>query len=85
MEPYRPYVDQLVIKLMKEYPGIEALNKEIKAKLLAIPTLDVVINGKRSPLMVAATTTTASLAKCFTGEQRKIDYPEIWPDYEQPL
>ena len=77
MEPYRPYVDQLVIKLMKEYPGIEALNKEIKAKLLAIPTLDVVINGKRSPLMVAATTTTASLAKCFTGEQRKIDYPEI--------
>jgi len=77
MEPYRPYVDQLVIKLMKEYPGIEVLNKEIKAKLLAIPTLDVVINGKRSPLMVAATTTTASLAKCFTGEQRKIDYPEI--------
>lgn len=77
MEPYRPYVDQLVIKLMKEYPGTETLNREIKAKLLTIPTLDVVINGKRSPLMIAATTTTASLAKCLTGEQRKIDYPEI--------
>lgn len=77
MEPYRPFVDQLVLKLMKEYPGVEELTKEIKAKLLTIPTLDVVINRKRSPLMVAATLTTASLAKCFTGEIRKIDYPEI--------
>lgn len=77
MEPYRPYVDQLVLKLMKEYPGVEELTKEIKAKLLTIPTLDVMINRKRSPLMVATTLTTASLAKCFTGEIRKIDYPEI--------
>ena len=77
MEPYRPFVDQLVLKLMKEYPGVEELTKEIKAKLLTIPTLDVVINRKRSPLMVATTLTTASLAKCFTGEIRKIDYPEI--------
>ncbi len=77
MEPYRPFVDQLVIQLMKDYPNEELLTKEIKAKLLTIPTLDVTINGKRSPLMVAATTTTASLAKCFTGELRKIDYPEI--------
>lgn len=77
MEPYRPYVDQLVLKLMKEYPGVEELTKEVKAKLLTIPTLDVMINRKRSPLMVAATLTTASLAKCFTGEIRKIDYPEI--------
>lgn len=77
MEPYRPYVDQLVLNLMKEYPGVEELTKEIKAKLLTIPTLDVVINRKRSPLMVATTLTTASLAKCFAGEIRKIDYPEI--------
>jgi len=77
MEPYRPYVDQLVLNLMKEFPGVEELTKVIKAKLLTIPTLDVVINRKRSPLMVATTLTTASLAKCFTGEIRKIDYPEI--------
>ena len=77
MEPYRPYVDQLVLNLMKEYPGVEELTKEIKAKLLTIPTLDVVINRKRSPLMVATTLTAASLAKCFTGEIRKIDYPEL--------
>lgn len=74
MEPYRPYVDKLVIDIMKRYPE-EELTRDIKAELLSIPTLDVVVKGKRSPLMVAASQTTASLAKCFEGEMRKIDYP----------
>lgn len=53
------------------------LTKEIKAKLLGIPVLDVVINGQRSPLMVAVGFTTASLAKCYLGESRKITYPKF--------
>ena len=99
MEPYRPYVDKLVIEIVdsanltskgftlsetltKVAPPLEpdawlTLTKELKAKLLIIPTLDVVIEGKRSPLMIAAQQTTASLYKCFTGELRKISYPEI--------
>ena len=77
MEPYRPYVDELVYKLVKNR-GLptDGLTREWKAELLAIPTLDVVISGKRSPLMVAAGQTTASLYKCFSGELRKIAYPE---------
>lgn len=51
------------------------LSKEIKAKLLSIPVLDVKINGQRSPLMIAVGFTTASLAKCYLGESRKITYP----------
>lgn len=39
--------------------------------------LDVVISGKRSPLMIAAQQTTASLYKCFSGELRHISYPEM--------
>lgn len=76
MEPYRPYVDELVYSIVKD-KGINNLDlsKEIKALLLSIPTLDVVIGGKRSPLMVAVTQTTASLYKCFTGELRRIAYP----------
>lgn len=76
MEPYRPYVDELVYSIVKD-KGINNLDlsKEIKAQLLSIPTLDVVIGGKRSPLMVAVTQTTASLYKCFTGELRRIAYP----------
>lgn len=77
MEPYRPYVDRLVLYIIEQY-GIDIeLSKDIKAELLSIPTIDVVINGKRSPLMVAAAQTTASLFKCFSGELRKIAYPEL--------
>lgn len=76
MEPYRPYVDELVFAIIKEQ-GVDnlQLTTTLKAQLLSIPTLDVVIGGKRSPLMVAATQTTASLYKCFSGELRRIAYP----------
>ena len=77
MEPYRPYVDRLVYTITEQY-GVEIeLSRDIKAELLSIPTLDVVIGGKRSPLMVAVGQTTASLYKCFSGELRKIAYPEM--------
>ena len=77
MEPYRPYVDELVYKIVVSGVDYNTLNRELKAELLTIPTLDVVINGKRSPLMIAVGQTTASLYKCFNGELRKICYPEI--------
>lgn len=77
MEPYRPYVDRLVMEIFDKYPDCSELTKELKAELLRIPVLDVVINGKRSPLMVAASTTTSSLQKCYSGEIRKIAYPTM--------
>lgn len=77
MEPYRPYVDALVCQLVADGHITEELTVELKRELLQIPTLDVVINGKRSPLMVAVGQTTASLYRCFSGEQRKIVYPEM--------
>lgn len=78
MEPYRPYVDELVYGLIKQ-KGLphEELTKEWKAAMLAVPTLEVKVLGKRSPLMVAVAQTTASLYKCFNGELRKIIYPEL--------
>lgn len=77
MEPYRPYVDELVIKIIRKQKDYTELTKELKAELLVIPVLDVIIEGKRSPLMIAATQTTASLYKCFSGELRKISYPQM--------
>lgn len=77
MEPYRPYVDQLVIKIMKSGLEYSTLSKDVKFQLLGIPTLDVKIEGKYSPLMIAASQTAASLSRCFSGELRKIAYPEI--------
>ena len=77
MEPYRPFVDKLVYEIMSDGNPCPQLTKEIKTRLLGIPVLDVDIDGHRSPLIVAATTTTASLYKCFSGISRKVLYPEL--------
>lgn len=79
MEPYRPFVDKLVCKIVdnKELYGDFELTKEIKAVLLTIPVLDIKISGQKSPLMVGVSQTTASLYKCFEGSLRKMIYPEF--------
>lgn len=74
MEPYRPYVDRLVLEIIAE-DGNLSLTQSAKLRLLSIPVLDVEIDGHTSPLLVAVSTTTASLAKCFGGDLRKIVYP----------
>ena len=76
MEPYRPYVDILVFQIIKENKA-SVLDNEMKSRLLSIPTLNVTIGGSNSPLMVAVTTTTSSLAKCFNGESRQVKYPSM--------
>lgn len=77
MEPYRPYVDRLVLDIIKTYGHETELSVEIKRRLLTIPTIDVEINGLRRPLMIATSLTTSSLNKCFSGESRQILYPDL--------
>lgn len=86
MEPYRPFVDKLVVEIASQNDGFTStetiavkldLGKDIKSKLLSIPVLDVMINGQRSPLMIAVGITTASVAKCYLGEGRRILYPSF--------
>ena len=77
MEPYRPFVDKVVIEIMQSSADISEITKEHKAQLLNIPVLDVIVNNKRSPLMIAVQQTTASLAQCYMGEVRKIKYPSF--------
>lgn len=76
MEPYRPYVDELVARYTDENGFPTKLTNEVKKVLLNIPVQDVIINGQRSPLMLAAGQTAASLYRCFSGESRKVAYPE---------
>lgn len=77
MEPYRPYADQVVYELVRLKGINDEIAKEIKTELLLIPALDVMMDGEKSPLMVATQRTAVSLVKCFTGEQRKLLYPEF--------
>ena len=76
MEPYRPYVDKIVFDTLQENPDAE-ITSDVKIKLLNIPVMEVCISGRRSPLMVAVSYTTSSLVKCFSGESRRVAYPEM--------
>lgn len=75
MEPYRPYVDQIACELDEKYPFTTILEKEHKAELLQLMTVDVKIGENKRPLMIALSQTTASLARCFAGETRNVVYP----------
>ncbi|MDR1553016.1 MAG: type II CRISPR-associated endonuclease Cas1 [Prevotellaceae bacterium] len=77
MEPYRPFVDKLIVEIVDSGINFHELSKEIKIKILNIPVIDVIINEQHSPLMIAASQTTASLAKCYLGESRRIAYPSF--------
>lgn len=77
MEPYRPFVDLMVMNWLERNPNDEELTKEAKAYFLQIATRDVRIENQNRPLLVAVTQTTASLYKCYSGEKRLISYPEF--------
>jgi CRISPR-associated protein Cas1 len=77
MEPYRPYVDLVVYQIVRNNGQYLDMSPSMKKSLLEVPAIDVIIDGKKSPLMNAVQRTTASLAKCFEGNSRKILYPVI--------
>ena len=76
MEPYRPFVDMKVLEMWHSGGEISDISSGQKRELLGITTLDVMINGHRSPMMLAIQTTAQSVQKCFAGEARKIIYPD---------
>lgn len=75
MEPYRPFVDDMILTFIRDGEDFTELTSSIKKQLLTIPVMDVWIENQKRPLMIAAQRTTSSLAKCFAGKQRKIIYP----------
>lgn len=75
MEPYRPYVDRKVYDWIAQ-EGLEAsLSTAAKQYFLTLAHEDVTIAGKMSPLLSAASTTTAALYKCLARQKRTLIYP----------
>ena len=75
MEPYRPYVDEVAYSLYDR--GLTELNKDTKAALLHVLACDANMGKVVRPLQIALTFTTASLAKFFAGEVKKLSLPII--------
>ena len=77
MEPYRAVVDLLVYDLYSKYPDMDVLGKEIKAEILHILSADVQMKDNLRPLMIALTHTSASLAACFKGEKKNLEFGSL--------
>lgn len=75
MEPYRPYLDKIVLGIIDRGENFLELGTNIKSQLLGIASVDVQFERGTSPLMVGLQSTTASLARCYEGTIRKINYP----------
>ena len=73
MEPYRPYVDQMVYQLLQ--CGETTLNTESKKVLLRIMFIDARFKDMTRPLELALSSTTASLVKCLRGELKSLSFP----------
>lgn len=72
MEPYRPYVDELVCRLYLE--NKTQLTQAVKGELLSLLYADTRFEKVLRPLDVGLTFTSASLAQCFTGMRKKIAF-----------
>jgi CRISPR-associated protein Cas1 len=77
MEPYRPFVDVIVRSIVDETSHVDTLTTEFKNKLLNVLTHDTLLDGQKSPVLVAMGRTATSLARCYAGEQRKLLYPTL--------
>ena len=75
MEPYRPYVDEIVFNLYKN--GANELTKDVKAEIVRLLFIDTHFGKITRPLEIALTSTSASLVKCFSGNLKKIAYPPL--------
>lgn len=75
MEAYRPYVDEIVCELYS--CGERDITKEVKLRLCKLLVTDTHFSKITRPLDIGLTMTTASLAKCFSGELKKISFPKL--------
>ena len=75
MEPYRPFVDEIVYHLCEE--GKFELNKNTKVELLGVLTCDTFFPKVTRPLQIGLSITMASLAKCYAGKQKKLSLPSL--------
>ena len=73
MEPYRPYVDAVVYQLRLE--DKKELDSEVKQRLLCILFADTVFEDCTRPLEIGLSMTTASLARCYSGEGKILVLP----------
>ncbi len=74
MEPFRPWIDWEVRRLMDEGETLE-VNKETKKKLLEVLVKEVVYEDRKMPLMVSVHNLVAGLKVALKGKEQQLIYP----------
>ena len=77
MEPYRPFIDEMVIGIIKNNPEEVELTRNIKAEICKSLTCDTEFSNYQRPMLMAIQETTASLANSFLENSNMIRYPKI--------
>lgn len=75
MEPYRPFVDQIVQRIVERDEAIDFQNSKNILKRVLVE--DVRIDGLMRPLQLALSMTTSSLAEIYDGKKEKLSLPEL--------
>ena len=81
MEPYRPFVDQLVGQMQHSSKDNQPLSKTDKAHLLQLPYLKCQGKQGNTSLHIAIENTTTSLAQCFEHSKANLIFLPKLPFY----
>ena len=73
MEPFRPFVDQLVLRLFND--GSTSMTPATKRQLTAVLNLDLPTRSGMSPLTTCLNRLAASLGESFVGGAADLDLP----------
>lgn len=73
MEPYRPYVDEIVYDLTMQ--GKQELTKDVKAELIQVLYADTRFSKVTRPLCIGLSLTSSSLSKCYAKENTRLSLP----------
>jgi CRISPR-associated protein Cas1 len=79
MEPYRPLVDFKVWQIVRQELVPPDLGREAKAHLLGLFNESVLIDGRRSPVLLAIHSSAASLARSFAERRAQVSMPATLP------
>lgn len=77
MEPYRPFIDKIVLEYFLNNPAVEELTKKEKSLMLNIAYLDVKAGEKTHPLMISVQNSCMALVEIFAGKKKQLPEPEL--------
>ncbi|MFP4341708.1 MAG: type II CRISPR-associated endonuclease Cas1 [Cyclobacteriaceae bacterium] len=77
MEPYRPFVDQVVLQAINTFPDVQDINREIKQLMLGVLLVDTLYEMQLSPIQSSILKTTQTLANSFMEGKCMIKYAQL--------